>query len=104
MWALSGVPALKPAPGVAAESGGAAERSLLQRLEGGCQVPVGAYGTVDQGLLSFQALVASLDGSRLVRADIQGQAEDAADLGRRLADRLLSAGGGAILAEVRRGN
>lgn len=80
-----------------------AERALLQRLEGGCQVPVGAFAQVDGGRLTLLGLVASLDGSRLVRDEVRGSALEAAPLGTALAERLLVAGGRAILEEVRRG-
>ncbi len=79
-----------------------AERALMRRLEGGCQVPVGAHATVSGGSLHLQGLVAALDGSRLVRRESRGSADRATQLGTELAERLLAAGGEAILAEVRR--
>jgi hydroxymethylbilane synthase len=81
-----------------------AERAFLRRLEGGCQVPIGALAQVDGGQLTLRGLVAALDGSRLVRDKIHGPAADAAQLGTDLAERLLVAGGLAILEEVRRGS
>lgn len=79
-----------------------AERALLRRLEGGCQVPIGAFAQVDGGQLSLRGLVAALDGSRLVRDEIRGLAEQADALGAQLAVQLLAAGGNEILEEVRR--
>ena len=79
-----------------------AERALLRRLEGGCQVPIGAYGQEDGGQLVLQGMVAALDGSRIVRDEIQGPAKEAEALGAALAERLLASGGREILEEVRR--
>jgi hydroxymethylbilane synthase len=79
-----------------------AERALLRRLEGGCQVPIGAYAEIDGDQVHLQGLVAALDGSRLVRDAIRGPAVETDALGRELAGRLLAAGGEAILEEVRR--
>jgi hydroxymethylbilane synthase len=80
-----------------------AERALLRRLEGGCQVPIGAYARAEGGTLHLRGLVAALDGTRLVRGEMRSPVSKAAELGTRLARRLLAGGGEAILAEVRRG-
>lgn len=78
-----------------------AERAFLARVEGGCQVPVGVYATpLDEDRLRVQAVIASLDGGRLYRDELSGSAAGAAVLGRELADRLLAAGGLAILHEL----
>jgi hydroxymethylbilane synthase len=77
-----------------------AERGLLLRLEGGCQVPIAAHATVHGDTLTMDALVASVTGSRLVRDSIQGPAADAQALGVALAERLLTGGGEAILKEI----
>ena len=79
-----------------------AERAFLRRLEGGCQVPIGAYAEVSAGTLYLRGLVASLDGSRLLRDEIHGPAGHAALLGTELAEKLLAAGAGALLAEIER--
>lgn len=79
-----------------------AERAFLRRLEGGCQVPIGALGEITNGKLRLQGLIASLDGTELLRDTVSGQPERAADLGVMLAERLLSRGGDAILEKVRR--
>ncbi len=81
----------------------AAERAFLRRLEGGCQVPIGAYAEVRDNRLHLQGLIAALDGSRLVRDEVRGPAAGAAGMGSDLAERLLAAGGEAILEGVRRG-
>ncbi|WP_003541129.1 hydroxymethylbilane synthase [Desulfotomaculum nigrificans] len=81
-----------------------AERSLLRRLEGGCQVPIGAYGEVIEDRLSLQAIVATLDGQRLIRAQGEGALNQAEELGIEVADKLLSMGGKEILQQVRSGD
>jgi hydroxymethylbilane synthase len=85
-----------------------AERAFLRRLEGGCQVPVAAYGGVsDTGAgrrLGLHGRVISLDGERMVEGRMEGEATDeaaAAALGTALAERLLGEGAAEILAEVR---
>ncbi len=80
-----------------------AERTLLRRLEGGCQVPIGALGRLREGRLVLEAVVASLDGTELVRAEGSGPAEQPEALGNSLAVRLLEMGAGEILARVRAG-
>jgi hydroxymethylbilane synthase len=80
-----------------------AERAFLRRLEGGCQVPIGAYGEVRGEQLHLRGLVAALDGSRLVRDEVHGPAGSGDELGTELAERVLAAGGAQILEEVRRG-
>jgi hydroxymethylbilane synthase len=79
-----------------------AERAFLRRLEGGCQVPIGAFAQVADDQLSLRGLVAALDGSCLVRDEIRGSAVQGDILGTQLAEQLLAAGGGDILEEVRR--
>ena len=81
-----------------------AERAFLRRLEGGCQVPIGAYAQVQQGVLHLQGLIAALDGSRLVRDQVRAPVDEAARVGVVLAERLLAGGGAEILAEVRGGS
>jgi len=81
-----------------------AERAFLRGLEGGCQVPIGAYAEVGDNLVHLRGLIAALDGSRLVRDDLRGPAAGAAGIGTDLAERLLRAGGEAVLEEVRRGS
>lgn len=78
-----------------------AERALLRRLEGGCSVPIGAYGRVSDGSLILEGCVTSLEGTLNYRDRVTGRAEDAERLGLELAERLLSAGAGAILKEIR---
>lgn len=78
-----------------------AERALMKRLEGGCQVPIGALGEVNGSQLRLQAVIVSLNGEKLFRDEIIGEVREAETLGRRLADRLLEMGGREILEEIR---
>lgn len=78
-----------------------AERALMGRLEGGCQVPIGALATLENGLLHLDAMVASLDGSKLVRDGIEGRPEESEKAGIALAEKLLGLGADQILKEVR---
>jgi hydroxymethylbilane synthase len=80
-----------------------AERALLRRLEGGCQVPLGALGTVSGTSLRLHAAVCALDGSRMLAAQGESAAtlESAANLGQKLADELLSKGAGELIAHER---
>ena len=77
-----------------------AERSLLRQLEGGCQVPIGVNTNVEGDTLTLTAMVASLDGIKLIKDRISGQVNDAEELGIDLAKRLREMGAGEILAEI----
>lgn len=77
-----------------------AERALLERLEGGCQVPIAAHATISGETLTMSALVAGVNGRRLVRDSIQGSVSEAQRLGVRLAERLLERGAAEILREI----
>ena len=79
----------------------AAERALLGRLEGGCQVPVGALATVTNGVLTLRAVVSSLDGTRSVEGMREGPSDQAAQIGGGLAEELLGRGAEVILDEIR---
>ncbi len=77
-----------------------AERALLWRCEGGCQVPIAAHGVVSGDQLTLTGFVASVDGSRSVRGELNGPVGEAEKLGIELAERLLRDGGHEILSEV----
>ncbi len=79
-----------------------AERAFLARLEGGCQVPIAAFGELEDGTLRLRGLVGSLDGATLLRAERTGPAAEAAAMGRALAEELLDRGAREILEEVYR--
>jgi len=77
-----------------------AERGFLKTLEGGCQVPIAAYAGVDGTEVSLHGMVSSLDGKRVIEDSLKGNRQDAASVGRTLAESLLSRGAGEILKEV----
>lgn len=76
------------------------ERAFLAKVEGGCQVPVGVYGSVEQDELQLEAVIASLDGARLYRDKITGAKAEAEKHGGELAEKLLAAGGLEIMQEL----
>lgn len=78
----------------------AAERALVKRLDGGCQVPIGSYAELDDGELHLRGLVGSPDGVTLVRAETRGPVENGEAMGTALAEELLSAGADKILAAL----
>jgi len=77
-----------------------AERAFLARLEGGCQVPIAAYATLDGDSLALAGLVGETDGSEIIHRQIAGSRSQAEKLGRSLADEVLDAGGREILARL----
>ncbi len=77
-----------------------AERAVLASLGGGCQVPIGAYATVDGASLHIRAIIVSPDGSQLIRKQLRGAVDQAATLGRSLGEELLAEGGKQILESV----
>ena len=78
-----------------------AERALLHRLGGGCQLPLGALATVRDGALELVATVCSRDGGRAIAGHSAGSAREAAAIGERLADELLALGARELLAGFR---
>ncbi len=74
------------------------ERALLNKLGGGCQVPIGASAEVRGGKLHLEAIVAQPDGSRVLRESREG--DDPVKLGNDVGETLLALGGDAILEEV----
>jgi len=79
-----------------------AERAVVTRLGGGCQMPIGAYAEVVDGALDIMAIVLSLDGARALRAESRGSMNKASDVGAAAAEDLLAQGAGEILADVER--
>jgi hydroxymethylbilane synthase len=80
-----------------------AERTLLRYVEGGCQVPLGAYARIQNEVLKIEALIGSLDGKKVVRSTIHGDPSEADRLATALAKTLLRGGGDKILREIRAG-
>ena len=79
-----------------------AERGFLKRLEGGCQVPIAAHGTVRGDAVDVSGLIGKPDGSRILRGRRSGSASDPEAIGVALAEDLLARGGREILDEVYR--
>jgi hydroxymethylbilane synthase len=77
-----------------------AERALLRRLEGGCQVPIGGLATVEGNQVLLRAAACSIDGREFMRAEETGAVTDAAAVGARAAEALLAKGAAHILAGV----
>ena len=79
-----------------------AERAVVMRLGGGCQMPIGALAEATGDTLTLRGVVVSPDGHRLVRASASAESANAEPLGRSVADELLHLGAGEILEEVQR--
>jgi hydroxymethylbilane synthase len=77
-----------------------AERAVLRRLGGGCQVPIAAHAVVENGDLQLQGLVANLDGTKLIYARTKGAASGAETLGAGVAEDLLRQGAREILDTI----
>jgi len=77
-----------------------AERALLHRLNGGCQVPLAGHAVLDGSRINMSGLVASPDGMKMIRLEEDGSTEDPESIGIRLGERLLNQGGREILASV----
>ena len=79
-----------------------AERALLSALQGGCQVPLGAWARIERGELMLEACVCSIDGIQYVKQRATAPPEQARELGERMARLLIEAGAQSILEEVSR--
>lgn len=79
-----------------------AERALLAALQGGCQVPLGAWARIERGELVMEAVVCSVDGVQYVRQKASAPPEQAAELGQKMAQMLIEGGARNILDEVNR--
>jgi hydroxymethylbilane synthase len=77
-----------------------AERSFLRTLEGGCQVPIGAYAEIKSNGLYLTGMVGSVDGQIQLKKKIRGSKKEPEETGRVLADLLLDAGAKEILDEI----
>ncbi len=77
-----------------------AERALLHRLQGGCQVPIAAHATLDGTDVTLEGLVASVDGKEVIRDSVRGTVADPESMGIQLAERLLARGGDRILQAI----
>ncbi len=79
----------------------AAERSMLALLHGGCSVPVGGWGRIENEKLALDGLVANLDGTQVLKATASGALADAEQIGQQVAEQLLALGAAEIIAAAR---
>lgn len=77
-----------------------AERAFLRELEGGCQVPIGVYTSINDGMLTLTGLVASIDGQQWVKDSVTGAATEPEAIGIELGQRLRRQGAQAILDAI----
>ncbi|WP_029522701.1 hydroxymethylbilane synthase [Persephonella sp. KM09-Lau-8] len=77
-----------------------AERAFLKTLEGGCQVPLAAYSEIKNGKLKITGFVSDLEGNRIFKDSLEGNPEDAEEIGKILAEKLLNAGAKEVLEEI----
>lgn len=78
-----------------------AERVVMNRLEGGCQVPIGAYARIEGDKLVMDAFVGSVDGNEILRDQLIGETTDPVGLGEAMVDKLRTMGADKVLADVR---
>lgn len=79
-----------------------AERALLSAVQGGCQVPLGAWARIERGELVLEACVCSIDGLQYIKQRATSKPEQASELGGHMATLLMEAGAQSILEEVSR--
>jgi hydroxymethylbilane synthase len=77
-----------------------AERSLLSRLQGGCQVPIAGHAWIEGQRIILKGLIAGLDGRKIIKDQLEGPLSDPTGLVIRLAEKLLDKGGLEILEDV----
>jgi hydroxymethylbilane synthase len=77
-----------------------AERSFLAHLQGGCQVPIAAWATVDDGQLRLRGMLSAIDGLTLLRGERWGMLHAPEEVGMELAEELLRRGGDVILRDI----
>lgn len=79
------------------------ERALLARLQGGCQVPIGAIAEIIFPVnIKLEATVCSLNGAVVLRDSREGKLDDFDEIGKELANQLLTVGGAGILENIRK--
>jgi len=77
-----------------------AERAVVTQLEGGCNVPIGAFATIEGNEMTLRGLVASLDGKTLYKKELKGDKVNAVTLGNEMGNALLDMGGDKIMREI----
>ena len=78
-----------------------AERALVSQLEGGCNVPIGSFATLNGDQITLRGLVASLDGKTMYKKELTDLKTNAVALGRRMGDELIEMGAGRIMQEIK---
>jgi len=76
------------------------ERAFLRELQGGCQVPIGAYAWIERDRIKIKGFISDLEGERFLEGYEEGSLQEAEEVGKRLAQRLLREGGEEILKEI----
>lgn len=79
-----------------------AERAFLRSLEGGCQVPIGGYATLEKDEICLRGFVGSINGEKIIRDELRARKSEAEKLGRNLAERCLRLGAAEILDDARK--
>ena len=77
-----------------------AERAVVTQLEGGCNVPIGAFAIIEGNEMTLRGLVASLDGKTLYKKELKGDKVNAVALGNEMGNALLDMGGDKIMHEI----
>jgi hydroxymethylbilane synthase len=78
-----------------------AERAFLAHLQGGCQVPLGCFSKIENGILTMNGFVASVDGSQFINETISGEISKGAELGVQMAEKMLAKGALEILNQIK---
>ena len=78
-----------------------AERALVSQLEGGCNVPIGSFATLNGDQITLRGLVASLDGKTMYKKELTDLKTNAVALGRRMGDELIEMGADRIMQEIK---
>ena len=78
-----------------------AERALVSQLEGGCNVPIGSFATLNGDQITLRGLVASLDGKTMYKKELTDLKTNAVALGRRMGDELIEMGASRIMQEIK---
>jgi hydroxymethylbilane synthase len=81
-----------------------AERAFLAHLQGGCQVPLGCFSKVENGILNMNGFVASVDGTKFINETISGEISKGAELGVQMAENMLEKGALEILNQIKSTN
>jgi hydroxymethylbilane synthase len=76
------------------------ERAFLRELQGGCQVPIGAYAWIEGDRIKIRGFISDLEGERFLEGYEEGGLQEAEEVGKRLAQRLLREGGEEILKVI----